>query len=229
MSRSARRFLPLSASFLLAAGLIGALAQTAPPAAPAGGNPLELKYGPPDAARGQTLTARCAGCHGEGLVSTNAKTPALAGQQASYARLQLAAFRAKLRPSEAMQRVAANLADQDIADIAAYVASLQPGAAWKSEDGALRGKGQALFLAGDPARNLMACVVCHGADGRGDDRLGVASVTNLAPEYAVAVLNEFKGAPAFPVPHPDAMRVVLAPHTPEDLAALAAYISSMQP
>lgn len=30
MSRSARRFLSLSASFLLAAGLIGALAQTAP-------------------------------------------------------------------------------------------------------------------------------------------------------------------------------------------------------
>ncbi|GHF28379.1 cytochrome c [Deinococcus metalli] len=226
MSRAIRRRLPALVVLPLAAGLIGAVAQTAPP----GGNPLALTYTAPDAARGQALAGQreCASCHGGGLVTTYPGLPSLAGQQPSYLRLQLAAFRAKLRPNDTMQKVAADLKDQDIADLAAYAATLTPGPAWKADD-ALRAKGMALFMAGDGKRNLMACVICHGANGRGDDRLGVASITNLAPEYAQRVLHEFKDAPGFPIPHPDAMRIVLKDYTQADLDAMVAYISSMTP
>ncbi len=170
----------------------------------------------------------CASCHGGRLVTSYPGLPSLAGQPPSYVRLQLAAFRAKLRPNEAMQKVTASLKDQDIADIAAYAAGLNPSPAWQADD-ALRAKGAAPFNAGDGKRNFIACVVCHGANGRGDDRLGGASITNLAPEYAGRVLHEFKDAPGFPVPYPDAMRVVLKDYTQADLDAVVAYISSMTP
>ncbi|MFC5847519.1 c-type cytochrome [Deinococcus petrolearius] len=201
----------------------------APQGTPAAGPPpgLTLKFAAPSATRGEALSRSCAGCHGPAGVSTQAGVPGLAGQVPSYTRFQLAVFRAKLRPSEVMQRVAARLSDQDIADLAAYFAAQAPGPAWTA-DPALRARGAALFQGGDNDRNVIACAVCHGEDGRGADRQGIASVTNLAPEYGLEVLHEFRDTPRFGVPHPDAMRIALKPLSDDDLKALAAYISSMK-
>lgn len=230
MKRTVRRSLWLAAPFALAAPVLAVVAQTGPPpGAPPGANPLALTYTTPNAARGAQLSATCQGCHGPGGVSTNPDVPRLAGQIPSYVRLQLAAFRAKLRPSPVMQRVAANLKDQDIADLAAHFAARTPGAAWKSPDTALRARGEALFVRGDPARNAIACAICHGQNGRGEDRLGVASVLNQSPDYALDILREFKNAPGFNgIPHPEAMRIALRPLNDNDLKALATYVSSMK-
>lgn len=229
MQRTARLSLWLAVPLALFIPALSALAQSsgAKGAAPAK-NPMQLTFKKPDPARGKTLIQTCQGCHGPGLASTNKAIPGLAGQNPSYTRLQLAAFRAKLRPSKVMWQMAAKLSDQDIADIAAYAASQKPGKAWTPESAALRAGGEKLFLAGDSKRNVIACAICHGTDGRGDDRLGVASITNLSPGYAVEILHEFKGAPGFGVPYPDAMRIALRPMTDADLKAVAAYISSMQ-
>jgi cytochrome c553 len=126
-----------------------------------------------------------------------------------------------------MQGVASRLSDQNIADLAAYFAAQSPGPAWAA-DPALRARGAALFQGGDNDRNMIACAVCHGEDGRGADRQGIASVTNLAPGYGLEILHEFRDTPRFGVPHPDAMRIALKPLTDDDLKALAAYISSMK-
>ncbi|WP_240738184.1 c-type cytochrome [Deinococcus fonticola] len=201
-----------------------------PPTAPAaGGNPLALKFGPPDAARGKALhEGACQQCHGAGGVSTKADVPGLAGQITPYLHLQLAAFRAKLRPSAVMQGVAARLSDQDIADLAAYYTPLQPGPAWKADADA-RARGEKLFLSGDAGRNVVACQVCHGADGRGVSDNEVASVTNLSPGYGLNILHEFRDAPSFGgIVAPEAMRIVLKPLSDGDLKDLAAYLSSMR-
>ncbi|EYB68393.1 cytochrome c, class I [Deinococcus phoenicis] len=226
MKGTVRRSLWLAVPLALAAPVLAAVTQGGPPP---GGNPLALKYSTPNAARGGQLSATCQGCHGAGGVSTNPETPRLAGQVPDYVRFQLAAFRAKLRPSPVMQQVAAHLKDQDIADLAAYFASRPVGPAWKTTDAALRSRGQALFMGGDPARGAIACAVCHGTNGRGENRLGVASVTNQSPGYALDVLHEFKNTPSFGgLPQPEAMRIVLKPLGEDDLKALAAYISSMK-
>ncbi|WP_034384630.1 cytochrome c [Deinococcus sp. YIM 77859] len=230
MKRTARRLLWLAAPLALAAPVIAAVTQAGSPSGPSpAGNPLELKYHTPSAARGAQIAASsCQGCHGPSGVSTDPTVPRLAGQVPSYVRLQLAAFRAKLRPSPVMQRVAANLKDQDIADLAAYFAARPPGPAWTT-DPALRARGEALFQRGDAARNVIACAICHGAHGRGEDSRGIASVTNMSPGYALKVLHEFKETPSFGgIPHPEAMRIALQPLQDADLRALAAYISSMQ-
>ncbi|GAA5532876.1 c-type cytochrome [Deinococcus aluminii] len=230
MKRTARRFLWLAAPLALAAPVLAAVAQNGPPpGAPPGGNPLELKYSTPNAAHGAQLSASvCQSCHGPGGVSTNPEVPRLAGQVPGYVRFQLAAFRAKLRPSPVMQRVAANLTDQDMADLAAYFSAQAIGPAWNTTNAALRAQGQALFMGGDPARGAIACAICHGASGRGEDHLGVASITNQSPAYALDVLHEYKNTPSFGgIPQPEAMRIVVKPLGEDDLRALVAYLSSM--
>lgn len=216
--------LPLA--LLLGSPVVAALAQGTPKAAtvPA------LTFAAPDLARGAAIAANCAGCHGPGNVSPELDTPSLAGQTASYLRRQLAAYRAGLRQNAVMQRVAGQMNDQAIADVSAHLATLAPGPAWDVQDAAARAKGQALYAAGDPARALMACAVCHGADGRGDDRLGVAGVTNLAPDYALAELKRYHGAGLATLPGAEgqAMGVAARPLTDDDMAALVEYISSMK-
>lgn len=233
MKRGARRLMWLAAPLTLAAPVLAAVTQGKSPPGPSaasGGHPFELKYSPPNAVHGAQLSAgSCQNCHGVNGNSTNPTVPRLAGQNPGYLRFQLAAYRAKLRPSPVMQQVAARLSDQEIADVAAFFAAQPIGPAWKTTDAALRTRGEALFLRGDPARNAIACAICHGASGRGEDQLGVASVTNQSPGYALSVLHEFKNAPSFGgIPQPEAMRIVLKPLGEADLQALAAYLSSMQ-
>ncbi|SEJ45157.1 Cytochrome c553 [Deinococcus reticulitermitis] len=202
--------------------------QTSAATPPPAGNPLALRHGPPDAARGQRLSAECSACHGPGGVSSDESIPGLAGQIVPYTQLQLAAFRAKLRPSEVMQRVAAKLTDQDIADLSAYFVTQAPGPAWKVDAGA-RARGMKLFTAGDAGRNVIACAICHGDGGRGVSDHGIASVTNLSPKYGVEVLKEFRNTPSFGgLIHPEAMRIAVKPLTDADLTDVAAYLASMK-
>ncbi|WP_291426800.1 cytochrome c4 [Deinococcus sp.] len=198
------------------------------PAAPAG-NPLQLKFAAPNLQHGQQLAAQgCAGCHGAGGASSKEGVPGLAGQIPSYTQFQLTVFRAKLRPSPVMQKVAAKLSDQDVADLSAYFAAQPVGPAWKA-DATARSRGEKLFQGGDAARNVIACAVCHGAGGRGVADNDIASITNLSPKYANSVLHEFRDSPGFGgLIAPEAMRIALHPLTDQDLLDVSAYISSMK-
>ncbi|MDB5044085.1 MAG: hypothetical protein JWQ08_135 [Deinococcus sp.] len=213
------------APVLLASPLVAAALQAAPPA------PVTLPaltFTSPDAARGAQRSAGCAGCHGAGGVSGEETVPSLAGQVASYTRQQLSAYRAKVRGDSTMQNVAARLTDQDIADIAAHFAALAPGPAWKGADAAVRAQGAALYAKGDPARNLIACSVCHGAGGGGSDSLILPSITNLAPAYAEGTLAEYRETVPYAHPSPQAMHAAAQGLTDEELTALAAYLSSLK-
>jgi cytochrome c553 len=213
------------APVLLASPIVAAALQTAP--APNVTLPV-LKFTTPNAARGAQISASCAGCHGVGGVSKDEAVPSLAGQVASFTRQQLTAYKAKLLPDETMQTVAARLTDQDMADIAAHFAALAPGPAWKGADAAVRTQGAALYAKGDPARNLIACAVCHGADGRGNDALVMPSLVNLAPAYAEGKLAEYREVVPYAHPSPQAMHAAAQGLTDEELTALAGYLSSLK-
>ncbi len=80
-----------------------------------------------DIEAGRVKARTCMGCHGiEGY--TNAyptyHVPKLGGQHARYLRAALEAYRAGMRSHRTMRAQAGSLTDQDIADIAAYFASL---------------------------------------------------------------------------------------------------------
>ena len=76
----------------------------------------------------------CAACHGANGVSVSDATPNLAAQRAGYLEAQLKAYKAGTRkqpgatsPTAIMSAMAAQLSAEDIANVAAYFASL-PGA-----------------------------------------------------------------------------------------------------
>ncbi len=74
------------------------------------------------------VAAVCAACHGAAGVSVSESIPNLAAQRAGYIETQLKAFRDGSRKAPIMNAIAAQLSPEDVANVAAYLASL-PGAA----------------------------------------------------------------------------------------------------
>ncbi len=72
-------------------------------------------------------SAVCAACHGANGVSVGEGIPNLAAQREAYLVAQLKALKAGSRKSEVMNAIASQLGDAQIAELAAYFASL-PGA-----------------------------------------------------------------------------------------------------
>lgn len=78
-----------------------------------------------DPAAGRQKTAACNACHGVDGLSRRPDAPHIAGQTAFYLAEQLRAFRSGRRAHPVMNVVAANLSDADIADLAAWYASIE--------------------------------------------------------------------------------------------------------
>ena len=78
-----------------------------------------------DLAAGKAKARPCAVCHGPLGVSVLPDAPNLAAQPESYLIAQLKAYRSSKRSHEVMAVVAKPLSDDDIADLAAWYASLQ--------------------------------------------------------------------------------------------------------
>lgn len=78
-----------------------------------------------DAAAGKGKSATCVACHGAAGVSVNPMWPNLAGQKELYLAKQMKDFRDGKRNDPVMAPMAKALSDDDIADLAAYYASLK--------------------------------------------------------------------------------------------------------
>jgi cytochrome c553 len=79
-----------------------------------------------DAEAGKAKAAVCAACHGTNGISMVPTYPNLAGQKEQYLAAQMKAFRDGQRKNMIMAPMAANLSDEDIANLAAYYAQLDP-------------------------------------------------------------------------------------------------------
>ncbi|NIO43627.1 MAG: c-type cytochrome [Burkholderiales bacterium] len=77
-----------------------------------------------DANAGKQKAATCAGCHGADGKGV-APNPPLAGLKESYFVEQLKAYKSGARANPMMKQFASGLSDQDMADLAAYYASLK--------------------------------------------------------------------------------------------------------
>ena len=77
-----------------------------------------------DVEAGKEKSMNCAACHGGAGISPVGIFPNLAGQKEEYLKAQITAFRDGARQSAQMQPMVSKLSDEDIADLAAYYASL---------------------------------------------------------------------------------------------------------
>ncbi len=78
-----------------------------------------------DIEAGRTKARPCAVCHGALGLATMPETPHLAAQPTSYVSAQLKAYRSGARKHEIMSLMAKPLSDDDIAQIAAWFASIR--------------------------------------------------------------------------------------------------------
>ncbi len=78
-----------------------------------------------DARAGRQKITTCQACHGLDGLSKNPEAPNLAGQIQGYLLKSLKEYRSGERKNESMNIVAKDLSDEDMADIAAYYASIE--------------------------------------------------------------------------------------------------------
>src|SRR4029453_1623628 len=80
-------------------------------------------------AHADTIEARlvtCLACHGATGQSTIPEVPSLGGQPIIYLTIQLVMFREKLRVVQPMNQMMQGIKDDDLRDMAAYLAKLPP-------------------------------------------------------------------------------------------------------
>lgn len=78
-----------------------------------------------DADNGRVLSRQCSVCHGRDGVSGDPEVPIIAGQHAFYLEKSLKDFREGVREDRRMTLVVQPLTDVQIADLAAWYASIQ--------------------------------------------------------------------------------------------------------
>jgi cytochrome c553 len=105
----------ISMKLLIASTGLGVLLAASIPAVAEAGN----------ARAGRQKITTCQACHGLDGLSKNPESPNLAGQIESYLVRSLTAYKSGERKNESMNIVAKDLSDEDIADVAAYYASIQ--------------------------------------------------------------------------------------------------------
>ena len=78
-----------------------------------------------DIAAGKAKAVTCSACHGAAGVSAVPMFPNLAGQKELYIVKQLKDFKSGARKDATMNGMAASLSEEDMANVAAYFASLK--------------------------------------------------------------------------------------------------------
>lgn len=172
-----------------------------------------------DTAHGEELAYTCTGCHGVDSavnVYPTYHVPKLGGQNADYLEIALLGYREGSRGHETMHAQASQLSDQDIADLAAWFASLedQPTSGTSSAGADMVAQGQ---------EKSTPCSACHGANGMA----ATDQWPNLAGQHATylyeALLQYQRGDRTNAV-----MLPLVADLDEEELKQLAAFYASQE-
>ena len=121
----------------------------------------------PDLAKGEaSYSAVCAACHGADGNSAIPGNPKLAQQHPDYLIKQLTEYKSGKRNNAIMKGFASTLSDDDMRNIAYWVASkkVKPGFAKEKELVAL---GERIYRGGIADRQVPACTSCHSPNGAG--------------------------------------------------------------
>jgi len=167
-----------------------------------------------DVDRGETLAYTCLGCHGiEGYRNAypSYRVPKLGGQKAAYLIVAIKAYRDGAREHPTMAAQATSMSDQDIENVAAYIASI--GATTVADGGSTNTNLEA----------AQTCAACHGQNG-----IGISptwpTLAGQHEDYLVQALNQYRhGARTDAV-----MTQMAAPLTDADVKLLARYYSSLE-
>lgn len=158
----------------------------------------------------------CSGCHGESGLPQEKTTPIIWGQNTGYLYLQLRDFKKGARQNELMTPIVEGLEKEDLLALAEYFSAKkwpaigQPSANKADSDAALR------------ANASVGCTGCHLAQYQGD--ASVPRTAGQQRDYLAKTMADFRARTRANNPGmSDLMNAV----RPEDLAALANYLSGL--
>ena len=181
-----------------------------------------------DVEAGKYAFSTCSGCHaipGYTNVYPTFHVPRLGGQDAAYVVAALKAYKSHERDHATMQANAANLSEQDMINIGAYLASIEPG----DELGPISGDIEA------GKQKTAACAVCHGEDGNGAENAPPPKPARLAgqfQDYLIYALQSYRlGATSGGQKGRNnaTMSGMAAALSDEDIVNIAAYYASQTP
>ena len=167
-----------------------------------------------DAERGAKLAYTCQGCHGiEGYRNAypSYRVPKLGGQKAGYLEIAMKGYRDGTRKHPTMVAQATSLTDKEIADVAAYLASI---------GGDTVAAGGSDVEASGPAA---PCVACHGKNGISVNAMW-PTLAGQHEDYLLQALKKYRdGSRGDPV-----MGAQAALIAEEDVPRLARYFSKLE-
>ena len=212
-----------------AAAMLGPLGVITLVQAQSGGHPADAKRGAVIVAQGTAAGAPpCAQCHAfNGVSDASGAFPRLAGQSAYYLAKQLRDFASGERASAIMSPIAKALSPDDVADAAAYFASVNaPFLPLKGGDAALVKHGEELAKVGSAERRIQNCDNCHGPEGAGEP----PAIPYLAGQYAHYIAFTLQmWQQGFRKNSLNTMGVIAKKLDDQEIAAVAAYYQQVQP
>jgi len=172
--------------------------------------------------------AACIACHGrEGATGGTAYFPRLAGKPAGYLFNQLVSFRDGRRFNSDMTHLVQHLSDDYLREMAGYFAALDlpyPAVTDRTDaSAATLARGKMLAQEGDAARNIPACVQCHGAALTGVQP-GVPALVGLPRLYLSSQLGAWLTDDRHALA-PDCMAQVGRKLTTADINAVASWLA----
>ena len=161
---------------------------------------------PGNQSAGKSAAVACAGCHGEGGVSTGT-APSLAGQDAQYFIAAMQAYKDASRSDAAMKAPAASVDEGAIKNLAAYYANQAPQAPKVRKPMTI-------------AEMAQRCDRCHGVNGNSTDPRSPALAAQR-PEYLERVMRAYQKGER----KSKAMSAMLDGLSEADIEGLAAHYS----
>ena len=211
-----------------AAAVLGLLGVITSVQAQSAGRQPDAKHGAVIVAQGTTAGAPpCAQCHAfNGVSDASGAFPRLAGQSAYYLAKQLRDFASGVRASAIMSPIAKALSPDDVADAAAYYASINaPFLPLKAADAVLVKRGEELAKVGSAERRIQNCDNCHGPDGAGEP----PAIPYLAGQYAHYIAFTLQmWRQGFRKNSLNTMGVIANKLGDQEIAAVAAYYQQVQ-
>ena len=206
-----KRFLML---VLLSMALAACKDREPPPAPSAAPKPPAADIG-----AGKAFAEReCKGCHGLDGKGAGPAIPHLAAQRDRYLLASLKAYREGKRTHAALKAEAAKMTEAEMANVAAFYASLPPVPPAAAKD-------RPLFSPYDSGKALAAgCVKCHGEDGN-STTAGIPSLAGQQPRYLVIAIQEYLQGERKRSP----MHAMLPGLSKLDLESLALFFASQAP
>ena len=167
----------------------------------------------------------CSVCHGPGGTSSSELFPHLAGEPAPYVINQLKGFRDKSRADLNARRfmwgMASRLSDENIQQLATFY-ELQPAVhKGKISDQSKYDSGKNIYLNGNPAKGVPACMACHGEKAEGKD-----ATPRLGGQNEEYLRRQLKGFSSNDRPAAVAMHSIVKGLSNSDIDSIAEYLQA---